>query len=33
MRLKEDMNQYRGLAMNAVLSNKVPAITMSISDF
>jgi hypothetical protein len=33
MRLKEDMNQYRGLAMKAVVSSKVPAIPMSILDF
>jgi len=33
MRWKEDMNQYRGLVMKAVLSTDIPAIPASISDF
>jgi hypothetical protein len=30
---KEEMNQYRGLVMKAVLSSDVPAIPVSILDF
>jgi Na+/H+ antiporter NhaC len=32
MRWKEDMNQYRGLVVKAVLSSNVPAIPVSILD-